>query len=137
MKKNKYIAKKSLKNKKMNNATFKQRREVMNIIYELKKHIDLPRIEVRVTENDSENHRLLGMGTMNKDTIIWICENSFKDKKVLKHVVTHEIGHAVFKLNHNKRCPVMKAIMDRPATNKEILTWIKSLKKENESCIAA
>lgn len=54
---------KLVKNKNMNNEVYKLRRKVINIIYDLKKDLDLPRIIVRITDN---NGNILGVGTMNE-----------------------------------------------------------------------
>lgn len=123
----KHTVTKELKNKEMNKNTYAQRRKVMNMIYLLKEHIDLPRIEVRVTEN---HDKWLGMGVLGgKGIVIWITEfgTELRDSSLL-HLVAHEIGHSVFKLRHSDDCPLMKQglSMNSPAS---LETIIKVLKK--------
>jgi len=60
---------KLLKNKKMNTATFELRKEVMNLIYEVKSVYDIPRIDVRIGE--SKNCNTLGIARLNKNIIPW------------------------------------------------------------------
>jgi len=54
------IAKK-LTNLEMNNETFVLRSEVMALIYEAKKMVELPRLTVRITE---DNENILGLARM-------------------------------------------------------------------------
>ena len=68
MRKNKTT--KNFTNFKMDNEVYKQRRQVMNIIYEIKNiGLNIPRIDVRIGEDKSCN--VLGKGRLN-DNIIWI-----------------------------------------------------------------
>lgn len=90
-------------NKPMNNDTYALRRQVMDIIYTVKKKVSLPRITVRIAERD---HNTLGLARMN-DNIIWICENSFRNEALLYSTVLHEILHAVKGTEHNSKCDLM------------------------------
>ena len=111
-----------LNNKKMNNEVYSLRRKVINIIYDIKKEVDLPRIEVRIT--DSHTH-ILGVGRMNCN-IIWITEECINcNPKTLFHVVAHEIGHAVFGLSHDDNCKLMKPIVISAATKKQAINVLK------------
>lgn len=113
----------------MNQETYKLRRKVIDIIYKLKQHLNLPRIEVRITE---DHPTYLGMGTMDSSRTIWIVQKAcqFNEANLL-HLVAHEIGHAVFKLDHDDNCPLMKQglSMTRPASMETI---IKVLSKSLE-----
>lgn len=119
-----------LKNKEMNQAVYAQRRKVMEIIYELKKYLELPRIEVRITENPQDN--VIGMGTMCEAVTIWITERATEfPYESLRHLVAHEIGHAVFKLNHSGKCPLMKQGLSRvsPASLETIVSVLSKASK--------
>jgi Zn-dependent M32 family carboxypeptidase len=110
----------------MNDATYILRRRVIEQIYVLKKHLDLPRITVRITD---DHETILGAGTMDNNVTIWITERAAKfDDKNLLHLVGHEIGHAVYKLNHKKNCPLMEQgnSLANPA---DLKTIVKVLKK--------
>lgn len=124
---------KELTNKKMNPEVYAMRRKVIEIIYELKKHLDLPRIEVRITDNPEDT--VIGMGTMCEATTIWIVERATEfPYESLRHLVGHEIGHAVFKLDHSDKCPLMKQglSMVKPASLETIVKVLsKAGKKKN------
>ncbi len=112
-----------LKNKKMNDETYALRIKVMEVIYTLKKSIDLPRITVRITE--TPNDSILGAARINHD-IIWITERCINmSKAMLFHVIAHEVGHAVYGLRHNEKCKLMCAVVNKPSTTKESLTVLK------------
>ena len=65
---------KQIKNFKMNDAVYKLRRQVIELIYEAKKEIkDLPRIEVRIGE--ARNHNVLGVAKLSKKQI-WITKRA-------------------------------------------------------------
>lgn len=101
---------KNLSNKKMNNATYEQRKEVINLIYQAKNLIPyLPRITVRIAENHSE---ILGVARLNKNTI-WITERAV----ISRAVVFHEIIHAVLGIDHIETCPLMASKIDPNLNN--------------------
>jgi hypothetical protein len=108
---------KKLKNKKMNDATFELRKQVMKVLYDVKKVVDLPRITVRITEN---NGSIMGLAKLGKNTI-WIPERMFKgdDRLYLYEVVCHELVHAVLGLGHNENCPLMRSHIGQRALNRE------------------
>jgi len=122
--------KEGMTNKKMNSDVYQLRRKVIELIYSFKKSVDLPRIEVRITNNGTgKNEHTLGCGTMDKTTVIWIPERTVgMDAETLRHVVAHEIGHAVFKLKHNDNCPLMAPVLDAPATMEQIVKCFKKAK---------
>ena len=115
------VVTKGLTNKVMNSDTYVQKRKVMEVIYELKQYINLPRITVKITESHG---KFLGMGTMDKTVVIWITEEGANLKpESLMHLVAHEIGHAVFKMQHRDTCPLMKQglSMHSPASLETII----------------
>tara|TARA_R110000823_G_scaffold191630_1_gene323160 strand:+ start:83 stop:445 length:363 start_codon:yes stop_codon:yes gene_type:complete len=103
-----------LKNKAMNDNTYQIRRNVMDIIYKVKKYVpDMPRMTVRVTENDEH---ILGVARMNNN-IIWISErhsNNFS-------TVLHEILHAWKGIEHNENCMLMSPYHNPRLTDKKAM----------------
>jgi len=94
------------KKKVMSPAVYALRRQVIDLIYEAKKLVpDLPRIEVRVTENHDS---ILGMAYMERN-IIHITERSVASRSV----VFHEILHAVYGTEHDETCPLMASILKK------------------------
>ena len=114
------------KNKKMNGEVYKLRKNVMSFIYEAKKLTDLPRIDVRITEN---HDHILGSARM-KDNIIWITsDTSQSDSDFLRVIVYHEILHAVYGVNHDDNCPLMNPApktMNKAKCNKLFKNYTKS-----------
>ena len=91
----------SYSDKKMNDKTYLLRREVINIIYEIKKSIpSLPRVDVRIMDSKG-CAGLAGLGSNGIRINLDLC------RKTLFQVVCHEIGHAVYSLDHNESCPLM------------------------------
>lgn len=111
-----------LKNKKMNDATFELRKQVMKILYDIKKVVDLPRITVRITENKGNT---LGLASMGKN-IIWIPERMFtgNDKLYLYEVICHELVHAVLNIGHDERCLLMRSSIGNRALTREQCNFI-------------
>jgi len=105
-----------LHNKRMNNQVYQLKRDVINIIYDLKRYVNLPRITVRITDNQDD---LLGRARMN-DNIIWIPENTF-NSKYLYQVVLHEILHAVYGIEHNEKCELMSAYVTKQLSKQKAL----------------
>lgn len=96
---------KILNNKEMNNETYLLRKKVIELIYEAKKLFpELPRITVRVAENDK---KILGAGRIGHN-IIWITESFVASRAV----VFHEILHASFAVEHVQGCPLMNDQID-------------------------
>lgn len=109
---------KTLKNKKMNSEVFELKKQVMKMIYEAKKLANLPRITVRITEN---NDGILGLARMGQN-IIWIPERMFerKYKLYLREIVYHELCHAVWGIEHINSCPLMSpCIGEMPMTREQ------------------
>jgi Fe-S oxidoreductase len=89
-----------LRNKEMNQDVYKLRREVINLIYEAKRLAgNLPRIEVRVTEDKGKTLGCAAMG----GRVIWITESFVASRAT----VFHEILHAVKAQPHVVGCPLM------------------------------
>lgn len=95
---------KHLTNKRMSPAVYELRRKVIGLIYEAKRLVDLPRVDVRVTDNKGDTLGCARMG----GNIIWITESSVASRAV----VFHEILHAVFAQDHVKGCPLMAEQID-------------------------
>ena len=121
---------KYIKNDKMNKDTYKLRSRVMELIYEaLDYGIKLPRINVRIGQPTKGNENTLGVGGQKW---IWITRNAMNkstDKALstdyLRHVVFHEIGHAVFNLPHDEKCPLMASTLSSPCTRTQALEILK------------
>ena len=96
-------------NFKMDNEVYKNRRKVLDFIYELKNEgFKLPRIDVRI--GTSQKCNVLGKARL-KDNIIWITQEAIDNgNNELRSVVYHELLHAIYGCNHVKGCPIMSAI---------------------------
>ena len=115
-----------IKNFKMNDEVYKLRRQVINLIYEVKKEfLSFPRIEVRIGE--ARNHNVLGVAKLSKNQI-WITDRVLNmSEDALRNVVFHEIVHAVTGFGHDDKCPLMKPTLDGYLLNKN--QCMKYLKK--------
>jgi hypothetical protein len=116
---------KKLVNKTMDEKTYALRQKVMALIYEAKGlYPPLPRIEVRVTENDK---KILGVGRMG-ERVIWITE----DFVASRSTVFHEILHAVFNQGHVSSCPLMAPEIDpklgKKVCDKLFLNYARSIR---------
>ena len=115
---------KYIENFKMNKEVYKLRRQVIDLIYQAKNYgINLPRINVRIGVPTKGNENTLGVGGGKS---IWITEKAInKSADYLRHVVFHEIGHAVFNLPHNEKCPLMASTLSSPCTRTQALEILK------------
>ena len=104
-------------NFKMDNEVYKNRRKVLDFIYELKNEgFKLPRIDVRI--GTSQKCNVLGKARL-KDNIIWITQEAINNgSNELRSVVYHELLHAIYGCNHVKGCPIMSAIQPDVVANK-------------------
>ena len=108
------------KNLKMNDDTYVLRRKVIDLIYEAKKRVNLPRIDVRITENHTGSHsNILGLAYLGEN-VIYI-PTRLVDKGIFtnhfREVVLHEIVHAVTSFGHDEKCPLMSPCIDhKPMT---------------------
>lgn len=111
---------KSMKNLPMDDGVYLLRRKVMAIIYEAKKLTDLPRINVRITEDDTENKRVLGRGQVGGSVVLWIPKKAFKlDENDFKYVVMHEIIHTAFNQGHTTH-GLMRPIIETGLSSEQI-----------------
>lgn len=96
---------KTMKNLKMNKEVYQLRRNVIELIYELKDlYPNLPRVTVRITE---DSDKISGVAELNGYKI-WVPANSAnRNKASLRRTVYHEVLHAVFGVGHFKGCPLM------------------------------
>ena len=96
-----------LVNKRMDDGVYKLRREVMTLIYEIKTLVDLPRVEIRITDN---HPCTLGQARM-RDCQIWITEGAITNSRYdLRCIVYHEVLHAVYGVGHDDKCPLMHPV---------------------------
>ena len=104
-------------NFKMDNEVYKNRRKVLDFIYELKNEgFKLPRIDVRI--GTSQKCNVLGKARLN-DNIIWITQEAINNgSNELRSVVYHELLHAIYGCNHVKGCPIMSAVQPDVVANK-------------------
>ncbi len=93
-------------NYKMNDDTYKLRRQVIDIIYKAKKMTNLPRIDVRIGD---ARENILGVARMG-DCKIWIDVKKCTPKYLLQ-VVLHELCHAVYSAEHDKNCKLMNPVV--------------------------
>jgi len=106
-----------IKNFKMNDEVYKLRRQVINLIYEVKKEfLSFPRIEVRIGE--ARNHNVLGVAKLSRKQI-WITKRAVDmSEDALRNIVYHEVVHAVTGFGHDEKCPLMKSSLDGYLLNK-------------------
>jgi len=109
-------------NRDMNPATFTLRRKVISIIFEAKnllreQNVEMDRVDIRIT--DSKEHQTLGVARMN-DRIMWIPADSITNLTglELRHVVFHELCHALFGTKHDELCMLMSRVL-RKTTRKD------------------
>lgn len=118
LKKGNKMKTKQINNFKMNDDTYKLRREVINILYEAKKRkCRLPRINVRIGSATEKHENVLGVGgSLN----IWITKKAIdRGYNYLLHVTLHELCHAVFNLDHNENCKLMASSIGEPCEAEE------------------
>jgi predicted metal-dependent hydrolase len=111
----------------MNDKTYQLRRKVIDIIYEVKKLCNIPRIEVRIVSGGNENN--CGYAYLNAN-IIHINETYVnKEYIVLKFIVLHELVHAITGFKHDDNCPLMSPYLPKTINEKIITeTFLKYIK---------
>jgi hypothetical protein len=103
-----------IQSKRMSDEVYKMRREIIDIIYRVKKLVpNMPRISVRVADNDDE---VLGCATM-RGQEMWITERSTSDLAV----VLHEILHAWKGIEHDDNCKLMHPNKQLGVSDKELM----------------
>ena len=103
-----------IQSKRMSDEVYKMRREIIDIIYRVKKLVpNMPRISVRVADNDDE---VLGCATMGGREM-WITERSTSDLAV----VLHEILHAWKGIEHDDNCKLMHPNKQLRVSDKELM----------------
>ncbi len=95
----------NFKKMKMNNDVYALRRKVINVIYELKKHVNLPRIEVRIVENGDWG--VCGYAYLGKKIVHMNKKYCTITDDALFHLVAHEVVHAVAGFGHDDKCYLM------------------------------
>ena len=115
-----------LHNKRINNNVYQLKRDVISIIYDLKRYVSLPRITVRITDKHSN---ILGLARL-KDNIIWIPDNTF-NSKYLYQVVLHEILHAVYGIEHDNNCDLMSEYVKNITKEKALNIFLSYCNKYN------
>jgi len=100
-------------NREMNDETYALRRKVMGFVYEAREVLGeaFKRVDIRITDCDREGR--LGEAKMG-DCIIWIPAATIEKAKRdldIRHVVFHEIAHAIFAAPHNEGCMLMARVV--------------------------
>jgi hypothetical protein len=114
----------------MTNSLFRQRRRVIEMLYEARDIIGkpLPRIKVRIVDFQKEGH-VLGRCFIDRDYITISKELADWSDTLLRHVVWHELGHAYFSAKHNDKCPLMAPSVTTGAPREELAKALKKLSK--------
>lgn len=103
----------------MNSDVYKLRKQVMDLIYEVKEVYDIPRIDVRIGE--SKSCSTLGIARLN-DNIIWISEYTInKGIDFLRNVVYHELLHTIYGVEHDEDCLLMQSRLNTILTKDQCL----------------
>lgn len=91
---------------KMGDETYQLRRNVMDVIYQAKRIVDLPRVEVRIVET---RPCTMGYAYLGKNIIHISNRYAMTAGPVLDALVLHEIVHTVKAQRHVETCPLMQA----------------------------
>ena len=118
-----------LTNKRMNDSVYAERRQVIDLIYRVKRAlrahgIELPRIDVRITER---HDKIAGVARMG-DKMVWIPEHTLNTAH-LYHTVLHELCHAVWATQHDKQCKLMHPTVQRISEQESERLFIGYAKK--------
>lgn len=123
----------NLINREMNDATYQERRQVIEIIYKcLRLDRSLPRVEVRIVENSGKT---LGRATVfSRVSHISISKKAFNCQDILHHVVLHELCHTWFDTMHDEKCPLMASVIKKPLSKQMAFDTFKKYLKEYKQC---
>jgi len=99
----------------MGDVTYKLRKRVMSFIYEAKKLANFNRVDIRITENSKDG--CLGLAAMaggksNGHAILIPIESVKMNDDKLRHIVFHELLHAVKNIKHDSNCPLMQPALN-------------------------
>ena len=117
-------------NRAMNDSTYTLRRRVLGHVYEAKKLTGgkMPRVDIRIT--DCTRERVLGQARMG-DCVVWIPASSV-GRADLRHIVFHELLHAVYGLGHCEGCPLMASVIretTREQQDERFRFWVDVIAK--------
>lgn len=125
---------KGFSNKRMNEVVYAERRQVMNHIYKAKNllranGIQMPRVEIRITEVDRHQTSAVGLARMN-GFVIWIPADALKrfTEAQVYQIVLHELCHALWGIDHDTKCKLMHPSMRKatvPTFEKIFLAYAK------------
>ena len=90
----------------MSKDTYNLRREVMKVLYEVKKKgYNIPRVEVRIVSKDTDACAYAYLGK----NIVHVNETYISDKyeSLFTQIILHEVVHAVFGVGEVKNCKLM------------------------------
>ena len=125
--------------RKMNNDTYRLRKNVMSIIYDANKIVKnydgsrLPRVEVRIVkQSPCESNLVYGYAYLGEN-IIHIREDvAEKDNYSLYHTTYHELVHTLFNQEHDEKCKLMKAGSERITKKEAEEIFLKYYKRYNK-----
>lgn len=92
---------------KMSDDTYALRRRVLDVIYQAKKSVVLPRIEVRIV--DLAGSPTMGYAYMGKNIVHIDRSEAMRSDDRLRVLVLHEVLHAVLATPHHEECPLMSS----------------------------
>ena len=125
--------------RKMDNDTYKLRKNVMNIIYDanrIVKNYDgsrLSRVEVRIVkQSPCEKTRVNGYAYRGGNVIHIREDVAEKDNLSLYHTTYHELVHTLFNQKHNQKCKLMKAGAKRIKKEQAEKIFLNYYKKHNK-----
>lgn len=115
-----------LKNRRMNDDTYKLRRKVIEDIYAVNDVLrsngkdKMPRVDVRIVDHNGRPESVLGVADIGNCTI-WIPAKTLNESDIYRYnVVVHELLHAVYSIMHDDSCPLMSPFLSSPLTREEV-----------------
>ena len=113
-------------NNKMTNETYKKRKKVIKVLYELRDlGFIIPRIDVRIGK--SKHYNTLALARLN-DNIMFISERAVEQtENKFYHTILHEIIHTVYGCEHDEKCHLMSTYQPKVVYSKnKLLTIFKN-----------